>query len=528
MVRLPNPGGDNGTWGNILNDFLAVEHNSDGSLKTSGTLASKADTTYVDTAIANSTILDWVNVKNYGAKGDGTTDDTAAIAAALATHRVVYFPAGIYNISAELSLSNVRGIIGDSCENDDAQKVSVIRQTNTSAHGLHGQNIANFYMRNIRIDGPGSGTGVGLYLNGSAVSWYIHLEDVRFQNWGLDGVNAFTVVTTFENVLSMNNGRHGFSFEGLAGGAGATSVALIGCFARNNAAAGYHMYNMTYCSFNACAADLNGTGYFLDTVAGISLNGCGVESPQNKSVSYPGTGYKVVAGTGVTMNACFIAASIGIGWTVSSSDNVVLVNPTEILPTGSATSSITVSSNSRAEIIGPAVVTAMSLASGSTTVVGAADKSTTIAGNLTVNGVGGQAWVGKSADQSVTSSTTLVNDTNLTLPIAANATYILEVQGVFTAASGGDIKIGWATLPAGASLIWTVPAVAAGTGSVFSATSVDSWTGSNATVKSFWYRGQLTTAGTAGNVQLQFAQVTNNATPTVLKVGSWIKLERVA
>lgn len=43
MARLPQPGSDDGTWGNILNDFLAVEHNADGTLKPSGTLATKAD-----------------------------------------------------------------------------------------------------------------------------------------------------------------------------------------------------------------------------------------------------------------------------------------------------------------------------------------------------------------------------------------------------------------------------------------------------------------------------------------------------
>jgi len=33
MSRLPTPGGDDGTWGNILNDFLAIEHNADGTQK---------------------------------------------------------------------------------------------------------------------------------------------------------------------------------------------------------------------------------------------------------------------------------------------------------------------------------------------------------------------------------------------------------------------------------------------------------------------------------------------------------------
>ena len=38
-----------------------------------------------------------VNVKDFGARGDGCTDDTSAIQAALDTNEVVSFPAGIYN-----------------------------------------------------------------------------------------------------------------------------------------------------------------------------------------------------------------------------------------------------------------------------------------------------------------------------------------------------------------------------------------------------------------------------------------------
>jgi hypothetical protein len=41
VTRLPIPGQDDGTWGQILNDFLAVEHNSDGTLKASGTISTK-------------------------------------------------------------------------------------------------------------------------------------------------------------------------------------------------------------------------------------------------------------------------------------------------------------------------------------------------------------------------------------------------------------------------------------------------------------------------------------------------------
>lgn len=53
---------------------------------------------------------DWVNVKTvYGARGDGTTDDTAAIQAALNTATLgvtLYFPSGTYKISSPLVIPN--------------------------------------------------------------------------------------------------------------------------------------------------------------------------------------------------------------------------------------------------------------------------------------------------------------------------------------------------------------------------------------------------------------------------------------
>ncbi|HSX16923.1 MAG TPA: hypothetical protein VLH86_02375 [Patescibacteria group bacterium] len=44
MARLPTPGADDGTWGTILNDYLSVEHNADGSLKSTGSLAATEKT----------------------------------------------------------------------------------------------------------------------------------------------------------------------------------------------------------------------------------------------------------------------------------------------------------------------------------------------------------------------------------------------------------------------------------------------------------------------------------------------------
>ncbi len=83
MARLPIPGSDDGTWGDILNSFLEVEHNSDGTQKTlpvskGGTGATSAPTARTNLgAIAR--IQDATDVNLAGAAdGDPVVFDAAS------------------------------------------------------------------------------------------------------------------------------------------------------------------------------------------------------------------------------------------------------------------------------------------------------------------------------------------------------------------------------------------------------------------------------------------------------------------
>ena len=58
-------------------------------------------------------LTDFASVKDFGAKGDGSTDDTSAIQAAINTSQApIYFPAGKYKISGTLYLPNNTKLIG--------------------------------------------------------------------------------------------------------------------------------------------------------------------------------------------------------------------------------------------------------------------------------------------------------------------------------------------------------------------------------------------------------------------------------
>lgn len=54
----------------------------------------------------------WINLRALGAKGDGVTDDTAVLRAAIAQHRAIYLPSGRYRVSETITLRPDTVLIG--------------------------------------------------------------------------------------------------------------------------------------------------------------------------------------------------------------------------------------------------------------------------------------------------------------------------------------------------------------------------------------------------------------------------------
>ncbi len=202
MPRLPISGDDDGTWGNILNDYLSVELDSSGNLRRAADITnalSTAQSAQIDlTAHTQATtsvhgITDtsnivyknelMCNVKDFGAIGDGTNDDTSAIQAAINAGGITFFPAGKY-VHSGLTVKDNTQLIGVGSSNNNygfpphnSETISWLTLKNGSdTHSITGpprsvQDSSNVKISGLLIDGNKDNqtvAGHGIYIQESA------------------------------------------------------------------------------------------------------------------------------------------------------------------------------------------------------------------------------------------------------------------------------------------------------------------------------------------------------------------------
>jgi parallel beta-helix repeat protein len=154
MARLPIPGQDDEVWGEILNEFLLQSHNEDGTLRdnTVGdaqvSSLSESEITNLNDDLAVRVKKDelMVNVVDFGAKGDGSTDDTTALVdavAALQPGATLYFPPGDYLVE-RLYVANLSGFrvlgAGATLTGSDSTK-TIVRLSSCSFFEVRGLNV---------------------------------------------------------------------------------------------------------------------------------------------------------------------------------------------------------------------------------------------------------------------------------------------------------------------------------------------------------------------------------------------------
>lgn len=133
------------------------------SLPTAGTIAAHGAGA-VTRAVADK-LRDVVTAKDFGAVGDGVSDDTAAILSALAAHRSVFLPAGTYRTSAPIVLGYGQTLYGEGEGSVIQARADAYDPVNlpTYPSSFNAVEMVDGYasLRDLRI--VGGATGVKLY-----------------------------------------------------------------------------------------------------------------------------------------------------------------------------------------------------------------------------------------------------------------------------------------------------------------------------------------------------------------------------
>lgn len=173
---------------------------------------------------------EWVSVKDFGAVGDGITEDTEAIQKAddvvSATGGKVIYPPGTYLVSfGRLSLTQRACIVvGNGVQHvgSGVGSTTIKIADGANAHGFLLRNTTNSAVMSMTIDGNSANQGTpesgndssGILLVGNAARYI--LRDLRIHNcydYGI-GVQVGTSVDgTIQNVLIENVGSDGIDFK---------------------------------------------------------------------------------------------------------------------------------------------------------------------------------------------------------------------------------------------------------------------------------------------------------------------------
>ena len=136
----------------------------------------------------------------------------------------------------------------------------------------------------------------------------------------------------------------------------------------------------------------------------------------------------------------------------------------------------------------------------------------------------------KTADQTVNNSTTLVNDSLLKSTLAVSTRYAFECFVVYDSSAVADIKVAF-TVPAAATIHYSTIARGATLAVAYAVSNASAGTigiGADAagTFASALIIGHVSMSTTAGDLQLQWAQNTAEVSDTIMKAGSWLRVER--
>jgi len=255
-----------------------------------------------------------VNVKWFGAVGDGITDDTVAIQNAIDT-RNIFIPDGTYNITNTIIVSKYgTNIVGESnnVHLTTSSDITVMKLVGTSSPAYK----CNFIIKNFSIlkigDDASRGNSVGLMLERIAL---FELNNIRIENFNYGIEFKGALIFKAVNLYILNNN--------------------YGSMITYDSFSGMNNVSFDHCSFignkQAWSQDTTNEGFGH----GVSFNNCNIEANSNTTSSpimFFVLGTATSESYGVEFNNCWFESNVG-------SYNV------EVLTTGTAHSSVIMNNN---------------------------------------------------------------------------------------------------------------------------------------------------------------------------------------
>jgi hypothetical protein len=258
--------------------------------------------------------MEGINVKDFGAMGDGVTNDTVAIQsaldAAILQKRSVFFPAGNYmtdTINVPNNWLNQFDIVGEGMTNTVLQKLTAdggdlfVLGSATQTTFLAGLKMSNLTFRGI-IGNTGSAVKAYDCVRSSFSSCIMSDSIIGFNLLGGISLHLTDIITS-DNQIGLNLDH----FSSNAGGGWPNLIVCDHCMFVDNSKWGVNFVKGRMLKLNDCDIEGNGTSGDATTGA-VSVSGVGSEGDLVNSI-------------GLMANGCWFEANKGDASVVLSSGN---------------------------------------------------------------------------------------------------------------------------------------------------------------------------------------------------------------
>ena len=236
----------------------------------------------------------YVSVKQFGATGDGATDDSAAINACVAYCQTVggkvFLPRGSYLcfsaiVVNESSLTSESDLTRVSLEGEGSGNTQILCANASQGVAYLGGTLGGlssyFEMKNIRLQGAGLGVCDGLVLDNCA---FAHFEDVVITGFATGyGVRATDLLSTLFDSCEIRGNKYGFFCERVDQSY-PNAITLVATDIGVNSEFGAYFKQPTNLSITGGSIQGNGLGGVSGTKWGIKVDSGGGEGAAALSV----------------------------------------------------------------------------------------------------------------------------------------------------------------------------------------------------------------------------------------------------